>query len=62
MRKRISTLWDGRGFDLILVGVPILFLLAISGSALVYNVLMSFQEVDIFSLGTFWRPFVGFEN
>ena len=62
MRKRISTLWDGRGFDLILVGVPILFLLAISGSALVYNVLMSFQEVDIFSLGTFWRPFVGLEN
>ena len=62
MRKRILTLWDGRGFDLILVGVPILFLLAISGSALVYNVLMSFQEVDIFSLGTFWRPFVGFEN
>ena len=62
MRKALSTLWDGRGFDLLLVGIPLIFLIAISGSALVYNVIMSFQEVDIFSLGTFFRPFVGLDN
>ncbi|MGO8484738.1 hypothetical protein AB9F39_36520, partial [Rhizobium leguminosarum] len=37
-----------------------LFLMA--GLPLIYNVVMSFQEVDMFSLGTFSRPFVGFKN
>ena len=59
MRNRLSTLWDGRGFDLILIGIPIAFLIAISGAAILYNVLMSFQEVDMFSLGQLIRPFVG---
>jgi len=62
MFQRLSTLWDGRGFDLILVGIPLIFLIAVSGSALAYNLVMSFQEVDIFSLGTFFRPFVGLDN
>jgi len=62
MRNRLSTLWDGRGFDLILIGIPLAFLIAISGAAILYNVLMSFQAVDMFSLGQLIRPFVGFEN
>ncbi len=62
MSNPLSTFRDGRGFDLVLVGVPLAFLLTVSGLALLYNVLMSFQEVDIFSLGTFFRPFVGLKN
>lgn len=62
MKRLLSGLTDGRGFDLVLVGVPLAFLLALSGLPLIYNVIMSLQEVDMFSLGSFSRPFVGFEN
>ncbi|AJY46306.1 carbohydrate ABC transporter permease [Martelella endophytica] len=62
MRNRLSTLWDGRGFDIILIGVPLAFLILISGAAILYNVIMSFQEVDMFSLGSIIRPFAGLEN
>ncbi|NBB46889.1 ABC transporter permease subunit [Rhizobium sp. CRIBSB] len=62
MRKIFSSLTDGRGFDIGLVGLPLAFLFVLSGLPLLYNVLMSFQEVDMFSLGTVFRPFVGFKN
>jgi multiple sugar transport system permease protein len=62
MKRILSSLTDGRGFDVVLVTFPLLFLLALSGLPLVYNVLMSFQQVDMFSLGTFVRPFAGLEN
>ncbi len=62
MRKILSSLTDGRGFDIGLVGLPLAFLFVLSGLPLLYNVLMSFQEVDMFSLGAFFRPFVGFKN
>ncbi|THV20990.1 carbohydrate ABC transporter permease [Peteryoungia ipomoeae] len=62
MRKILSSLTDGRGFDITLVAFPLGFLILLSGLPLLYNVLMSFQEVDMFSLGTFFRPFVGFKN
>jgi multiple sugar transport system permease protein len=62
MRKILSSLTDGRGFDIGLVGLPLAFLFVLSGLPLLYNVLMSFQEVDMFSLGTFFRPFVGLKN
>lgn len=62
MRKILSSLIDGRGFDIGLVAFPLGFLLLMSGLPLLYNVLMSFQEVDMFSLGTLFRPFVGFKN
>jgi multiple sugar transport system permease protein len=39
-----------------------LFLLLLAGLPLVYNVLMSFQQVDMFNLGTFFRPLVGLAN
>ena len=56
MRKILTSLTDGRGFDLGLVALPLGFLFLMSGLPLIYNVLMSFQEVDMFSLGTFFRP------
>ncbi|MGL3606798.1 carbohydrate ABC transporter permease [Rhizobium sp. G187] len=62
MRKILSSLTDGRGFDIALVAFPLGFLFLMAGLPLLYNVLMSFQEVDMFSLGTFFRPFVGLKN
>lgn len=58
----VSSLRDGKGFDIVLVGLALCFLLALSGLPLIYNVVMSFQEVDMFNLGTFARPWVGFKN
>ncbi|NTZ62721.1 sugar ABC transporter permease [Agrobacterium tumefaciens] len=62
MKKLFSSVSDGRGFDLILVAFPLGFLFVMAGLPLIYNIVMSFQEVDMFSLGTFERPFVGFKN
>lgn len=62
MRRILSSVVDGKGFDLLLVGIPLLFLILFSGLPLIYNVLMSFQEVDLFSLGKLSRPFVGLDN
>lgn len=60
--RLLTSLRDGKGFDIVLVAVPLLFLIVLSGLPLLYNVVMSFQEVDMFSLGTFNRPWVGFRN
>lgn len=62
MSRLLSSLRDGKGFDIVLVAVPLLFLVVLSGLPLLYNVVMSFQEVDLFSLGTLNRPWVGFNN
>jgi multiple sugar transport system permease protein len=60
--KPLSSLRDGIGFDLALVGAALLFLLSLAGLPLVYNVLMSFQKVDMFTLNALIRPFAGFQN
>ncbi|NRP74434.1 Inner membrane ABC transporter permease protein YcjO [Ensifer psoraleae] len=62
MKRILSSITDGKGFDIGLVALPLAFLFVMSGLPLVYNVVMSFQEVDMFSLGSFARPFVGFRN
>ncbi|MBE0579524.1 sugar ABC transporter permease [Devosia sp.] len=62
MSRIFNSMRDGVGFDLILVGAALLFLLALAGLPLVYNVLMSFQQVDMFTLGTLIRPWAGFTN
>ncbi|OLP47015.1 carbohydrate ABC transporter permease [Rhizobium oryziradicis] len=62
MKRIVSSMIDGRGFDFGLVGVPIAFLLLLSGLPLIYNLVMSFQQVDMFSLDAFNRPFVGLQN
>ena len=62
MSRFFNSLRDGVGFDLILVGAALLFLLALAGLPLLYNVLMSFQQVDMFTLGTLIRPWAGFTN
>ena len=60
--RLIRSLTDGLGFDLILVGSAMAFLIAMAGLPLVYNILMSFQEVDMFTLGALIRPWAGLEN
>lgn len=62
MGKLFSSLVDGNGFDKVLVAFPLLFLFLLSGIPLIYNVLMSFQQVDMFSLASVMRPFVGIKN
>jgi multiple sugar transport system permease protein len=62
MSRLFNGMRDGVGFDVILVGAALLFLLAMAGLPLVYNVLMSFQQVDMFTLGTLIRPWAGFDN
>jgi multiple sugar transport system permease protein len=62
MSRIFSSMRDGVGFDLILVGAAMIFLIALAGLPLVYNVLMSFQQVDMFTLGSLVRPFAGVTN
>lgn len=62
MKRILNSLFDGRGFDFCLIGIPLGFLIVLSGVPLFYNVVMSFQAVDMFSLGDFLRPLVGFDN
>lgn len=62
MSRFFNSMRDGVGFDLILVGAAMLFLMALAGLPLIYNVLMSFQQVDMFTLGSLLRPFAGVSN
>ncbi len=62
MFRVMAGIRDGKGFDILLVGFALAFLITFSGVPLFYNVIMSFQEVDMFSLGTFWRPWAGLDN
>lgn len=53
---------DGGGFDSALVVLALGYLVIFSAFPLVYNLVMSFQEVDLFTLASFQRPFVGLAN
>lgn len=57
-----DTFRDGAGFDTILVVLALGYLVAFSAFPLIYNVIMSFQSVDLFTLASFDRPFVGWDN
>jgi multiple sugar transport system permease protein len=62
VRRILSSITDGKGFDILLVSVTMIFLVAMAGIPLVYNIVMSFQKVDMFNLNTFSRPYAGLEN
>jgi multiple sugar transport system permease protein len=57
-----GSILNGKGFDILLVLVGLTFLLVFAGLPLLYNVLMSFQQVDMFTLGVLFRPWAGFDN
>ncbi len=44
------------------LAAPVCYLLAFVGFPIVYNVMMSFQEVNLGNIVEFFRPFVGLEN
>ncbi|WP_333834891.1 carbohydrate ABC transporter permease [Rubrimonas sp.] len=62
MRRVLGTFRDGVGFDVALLCAALLYLLLAAGIPIAYNVVLSFQRVDIFSLGSFSHPWVGWEN
>ena len=62
MLKFSNTFRDGVGFDTILVVMALGYLVVFSAYPLAYNLLMSFQTVDLFTLTSFDRPFVGLDN
>ncbi|MEO8530031.1 MAG: sugar ABC transporter permease [Deltaproteobacteria bacterium] len=62
MKRILASVTDGKGFDILLVSFAMLFLLALAGIPLLYNILMSFQLVDPFTLGSVIRPWAGLDN
>lgn len=62
MSRLLRSLRDGIGFDTLLIILALSYLFVFAGLPLLYNVIISFQRVDVFSLGTLWHPFVGLEN
>jgi multiple sugar transport system permease protein len=57
-----SSIRDGKGFDILIIAASLLFLVVFGGLPLIYNVLMSFQQVDMFTLNAFIRPWAGLDN
>ncbi|MCW6507477.1 carbohydrate ABC transporter permease [Lichenifustis flavocetrariae] len=57
-----DTFRDGRGLDALLVLLTLVYLIVFGLAPILYTVLMSLQQVDMFTLGDFSRPFVGFAN
>ena len=62
MKGFLATLRDGSGFDTALVLFALGYLVLFSAFPLIYNIVMSLQEVDFFSLASSDRPFVGLKN
>jgi len=58
----LGSLRDGRGFDTVLALLALGYLVVFSAFPLIYNLVMSMQAVDLFSLASFDRPFVGLQN
>ncbi|REC95877.1 carbohydrate ABC transporter permease [Kushneria indalinina] len=58
----MNGLIDGKGFDTTLVLLSLGYLLVFSAFPLIFNLIMSFQQVDLFSLAQLVRPFVGWDN
>ncbi|SEQ72934.1 carbohydrate ABC transporter membrane protein 1, CUT1 family [Faunimonas pinastri] len=62
MTAFFRTFREGSGFDAVLILCAVAYLLVFSAFPLVYNVIMSFQSVDMFSITDFNRPWVGWQN
>ncbi|MGD1888038.1 MAG: carbohydrate ABC transporter permease [Cohaesibacteraceae bacterium] len=62
MGRWVQGLRDGIGFDTMLVLFALLYLFFFAGLPLIYNIVISFQSVDVFSLGSLVHPVVGIDN
>lgn len=62
MRRFKNTFIDGPGFDTVLVMLTLGYLVVFSAYPLIYNIIMSLYQVDLFTLTSSDRPFVGLDN
>jgi multiple sugar transport system permease protein len=62
MTRLFNSMRDGVGMHIVLIWAGMAYLLIFSAFPLFYNIIMSFQTVDIFSIASFDRPFVGLKN
>lgn len=62
MQGIIRTIRDGSGFDILLLLLALIYLLTFSAFPIIYNIIMSLQTVDMFTIASFNRPFVGLKN
>lgn len=60
-RKRSMTL-SRTALLYVFLGVPVAYLLILVGFPIVYNVMMSLQEVNLGNIADFIRPFIGLDN
>src|ERR1700733_4879973 len=51
-----------RGFEIAMLSPALIYLFLFAGFPLIYNVVLSFQQVDLMSTAFLARPFVGFDN
>ncbi len=49
-------------FEVMLLGIALLFLLVLAGFPLIYTLVLSFQEVDPFRIDQLWHEPVGWKN
>jgi multiple sugar transport system permease protein len=62
MSRMIARFRDGRSFDVTLVTLALAYLFVFAALPMLYTILMSVQKIDMFTLGTLARPFVGLRN
>ncbi|MCB8881453.1 sugar ABC transporter permease [Acidisoma cellulosilytica] len=62
MTRMIARFRDGSSFDLTLVALALAYLFVFAALPMLYTVVMSVQKIDMFTLGTLARPFVGLRN
>ena len=61
-RRRWRRFIDGRVPMIVLIAVPVAYLALFVGFPIVYNLVMSFQDVNLGNIATWSRPFVGLDN
>ncbi len=62
LRHRVDRALDSRWIWPLMVGAAVAFLALFIGYPVVYNLVMSFQEVNVGNLRSMDRPFVGLAN
>lgn len=62
MNRMIARFRDGSSFDVTLVTLALAYLFVFAALPMLYTVVMSVQKIDMFTLGTLVRPFVGLRN
>jgi multiple sugar transport system permease protein len=62
VRRQAQSESGGRRFRTLAISLALGYLVVFSAFPLLYNIVISFQEIDLFSLADLRRPFVGLAN